>query len=1486
MPASGFRHHAGAPFFLLSDRSYASDEVARVRLETARDGAGELLSGERGVDVVVYRVPKPLEFLQSQRNLHRVASPALYVGDGAGHTLNYLYDRWTKETRRSWQRILATPARQQAVQRHPELSMGKYPGQPTRFGQQSQFQPMPGLEVADRFRYPLWAAKPIAPPKDLKLAGSSSEFIAGNPGNVMVPLGKRKPGLYLVEASVGGHRASTLLFVSDTVAITKNAGQQMLVWVADRESGAPVADVSVVWTDGVGLLRSGRTDAGGVLSMRRPSPEKSYVAGVDPKGGVFVSENFYYDSEIYNAKLYAVTDRPLYRPGDTVQVKFLGRDFTDARHSGPLKSATVKLEVVDPSGSSLVGQTLNLDGGNGGDTRFTLPANAASGGWELRFALGDDLYGAAFRVAEYVKPHFDIHLGFDKPNLKSGEPINGQVRLTYPNGKPVRQGKISLSARAQQITMVEGELQYAGLFPVKLEQQELNADDQGVARFSLPAAARPSRYVFTVLANDGAAYRVKVTRELLVERGANPWRLQAARRFSQPGEPVAFRLLGEGTLAGASWEVVRLESQTRASGGLKDGADSLAVDFAAPGSYTVNLRDGEGNLLGAANHWVAGKGVKTSPGSIEIVTDKERYAPGETAELLITFPDASADALLTLERDAVERHALLSKPADWLAEASRVADNQWRVKVPIREDMAPNMTFSVARVKAGDFLFQNAGLVVIQPTVDIAVRADKAQYQPGETARLDFTSSFRGKPLETRLTVSVVDEMVYVLQPELAPSIVDFFYHSRRDNVRTTSSLAFIGYDLARDHAPGKGPRASRPERAVKVIERPRRDDVDTAAWFPSLRTDKQGCASVSFKVPDSLTRWRVTARAMGNDGEAGQRTAYLQSEKALYLKWTGPRQYRDEDEPVVDLVGFNRGEQPVAAKLRTAFGANSVVRDVSLKPGPNFFTLPLTRAHRGDLTLQLLAADKVVDSLVVRVDSRPVAWPSPRQEHVRLDAAATPLRLPADAGNLRLALLGSGAEYFSQVADDLIDYPYGCVEQTSSRLIPLALARRTLGQTPGAERLTQLLQAQRTRLVRLAGGDGVFGWWGRGTAESAFLTGYAYYADSFAAHALGLELPADHGQHLLDVYRRHGERDPLLHRAMVLWWAQQMKLPVRGLAEGLAELLVRQGEAPEAALRDEDSLVFAAPDSRLGRQVAALLLERVATEGRFKLPAKAEKLALDARQTLKGWPQPFIQALLRLGGGKAGWTPEMILYRGGGQPPTFERAMTLVWLHESLGGFPAQGAAAALQPLGWAPMPGDLGTAQWRWPAARPPQELKLANAPRPPVLAALRYDSHQPEESRLPVAIQRRLYRLAPRADSLEFAAVPLAAGEALSPTALYLDEVTLVPKTGQRYRYGLLEVPLPPGGAIEGSSWGIKIAGLDQADGANPYSAPEYEMGEQSYRVPLENLDKPLVTRQLVRFLQRGRFVLPSARYFRMYQPGDKAFEGARTQAWRVE
>lgn len=62
------------------------------------------------------------------------------------------------------------------------------------------------------------------------------------PGNVYIPLGKLKPGLYLVEALVGKYRATTVVFVSNSVAVSKVAGDELLVWTARKHEGTPVPD--------------------------------------------------------------------------------------------------------------------------------------------------------------------------------------------------------------------------------------------------------------------------------------------------------------------------------------------------------------------------------------------------------------------------------------------------------------------------------------------------------------------------------------------------------------------------------------------------------------------------------------------------------------------------------------------------------------------------------------------------------------------------------------------------------------------------------------------------------------------------------------------------------------------------------------------------------------------------------------------------------------------------------------------------------------------------------------------------------------------------------------------------------------------------------------------------------------------------------------------------------------------------------------------
>ena len=165
--------------------------------------------------------------------------------------------------------------------------------------------------------------------------------------------------------------------------------------------------------------------------------------------------------------------------------------------------------------------------------------------------------------------------------------------------------------------------------------------------------------------------------------------------------------------------------------------------------------------------------AKTTPGSLDILFDQSQYTIGDKATALITFPEAVDEALLSLERDGVEQTALLTKGGSWL-NVTKLNAQQYQVVIPVGSDFAPNITFSVVYSQHKDFSFQNAGIKVAKPMLAVQVSADKTDYAPGQTVNLTIKTQYLDKPVAALVALSVVDDMIYTLQPEIAPSIEEF----------------------------------------------------------------------------------------------------------------------------------------------------------------------------------------------------------------------------------------------------------------------------------------------------------------------------------------------------------------------------------------------------------------------------------------------------------------------------------------------------------------------------------------------------------------------------------------------------------------------------------------------------------------------------------------------------------------------------------------
>lgn len=1482
--ASGYETHRGQEFFLLSDGGFSSRDEAKVRVESERWA----FEGYDGIDVVLYRVPKPLDFLKRQRDLHRVRVDGSYQGEGLSNTLDFLWDKWFKKSRMLFQQVFTSRARGAVTGNEPALKQAPPYTYAARLGNHPQYRVLKQFELIRRFRYPAHLARPIEP-SGAALAGSSGNFLAPNPGNVHIPLGRLKPGLYLVEAYIGAHRAVTLVFVSDTVAITKISGQEMFVWTSNRFDGRPVADADLLWTDGNGVLKSDDSDDDGVAVLSRASPEKSYLLGQDPQGGVFASENFYYDSEIYNSKLYLFTDRPLYRPGDVVKFKAYGRRFTNARESTAIAAATVSLSLLDPFGEPLASAPLRLDPRSGGDGELPLPANAPPGGYELRFDYQDATYSAMFRVADYARPHFDLDIAFDRDRFHSGEPVGGRLRLSYPDGRPVAGAEVDLTLKSQTLSMAGGDELAGGRFPVKLGVERLKSDARGIVRFSLPAAAEPSRYILQAVASEMGMFPVSASRELLLQPAPPRYEIKAEAQ----GDRLDFRLrpLAAGAPAALRWETVRMEDRARREGAVAD--QRFAVEFKEPGSYQIFVRDARGQLLAQASHRVAAPAARPLPGSITIRADRPSYRPGETARLTLSFAEPVDDALVTLERDRVERHALLSEPQRWV-KLRRLDPSTWQAELEIDEEYGPNITFSALYVKNGLYGFQNYGLEVAMPKIELEIRPDKPNYRPGERVNVEIAAQVGDKPAAgAALTAAVVDEMVYVLQPEVAPSIFDFFFHPRRDNVRTGASLDFYGYDLAWTPPAARTGRIDQRQRSDKLLTRPRRENIDTAAWLPNLRTDDEGRARFSFVMPDSLSRWRVTLRAVAEDGVVGQATQSLHSSQPVQLRWTGPTRYRSGDEPKVGLLIHS--DRAREATLTLA-GVAEDSRPLKLAAGANAVELPLKLERGGALELRLADGTQQLDRLEVALTVESAGWSGWQSRLVKSDAA---LELPADARHLRLTPQSQSQQLWGGLIDELIAYPYGCTEQTASRLIPLAIAFEAISDQSAARaartRLAQQLQTARGRLMSLAGPDAVFTWWGGGEADP-FLTIYAYYADWRASRALGLKLPPEHWQRLFDVYQKGAEGMPALQRLVALSLMEQMGLPVKTLFEGASAALADL-PAGKTAAGENVGLVLGAPDSTEGRQLAWLVWRDLARKLAVTPdPALAAKAAA-AEKSWRGRGDPVWTLLAEgLSARPNAARLNEALPQVGAAAPTLERALALVWLRPSLRG----AAPPAWKPAGeWRAERGSAGTI-WRYVGAGLPTQLAGVKPAAKPVPLRLSFESAEPEEASLPVTVSRTLYRLAPDGKR-GFDAVKGAAE--LDGNTLYVDEVVLTPKAGRRVALGVIEIPLPPGAELESQRVGYRIDGL-KALFDPPKEAPLTEEGdemptafavlgqqraqvlERHYAVPVERLDGRLVVRHLLRFGQGGRFVVPPTRFYSMYAPTERAIEAAPRGHWTVK
>jgi alpha-2-macroglobulin len=1033
-----------------------------------------------------------------------------------------------------------------------------------------------------------------------------------------IPLDVDEPGIYVVEAVSGALRAYTLVMVGDAALVTKVSAGQLMAFTANRETGEPLAGCRVQTFAAQKVIAEGTTDGEGVAYLPVPTTSSQTavtiarcgeeVAVVDPGG-------YYFEESARQLIGYIYTDKPIYRPGHTVNVKAVMR-WRDKDVVAPFDRETIELSAVDPTEKVIYRRSLPVDEFGTVKTSFPMPGGAALGRYTLRLASGDDTQFGAFEVQEYRRPEFEVIVTPASRFVVQGGEVVASVQARYYFGQPVASGRVRYTVSRQSYfspyrwndDAEEGEQGYFYGSPEAEGEAQLDAD--GRAQIRLPSAVDTNGGDYSLRIDarvmDASSREVSgdatvnaTYASFMLAADVDGYVFQPRQRITttiraidytgsaRPGvtvNAVLERLLYRRGYYNPP-DVEAIESATVMLGAT--GGTATFTLPAEPASYRIRVSAGEnGRTLSAETHlWVEGEQEYFGGGGeryVELIADKRSYEPGERARLVVRGEPLAGPVLLTKEGQGITWHSVVRAVAGEPLE------------VPVDAADAGDIFVHLTYLRDGRVYQAERRLSVpaVGGTLQVTIEPDADVARPQQPATFTISVNDRaGMPVRASVSLGVIDEAVYAIAPDQTPDPVRFFYRREYSRVSTTSSsnyyfTGYAGTDLM--------PLARRRRRPFSLADfkgdpegRPqvRKDFPDAIYWIADIVTDTNGKARVSLKYPDALTTWRLTARAVTKDTLLGSRIARTMTTKDLIVRIIAPRFLTEGDRVTVPTVVHNY--RPESRATSIAFEATGLQPAAPLNPVTAAIGGKGERRDDWRLTAPAAGTATVTAAAKNETDSDAVELPIPilpyglRREVSSSGSLLAPgearatVTIPSTAAAsgraVRVSLAPSLAGTMLGALDYLATYPYGCTEQTVSSFVPNLLVSRALidlklSPTERTQQVDRNVRGGLQRLIEFQQGDGGWGWW-QSDATHPFMTAYAMNAlveTRAAGYAVDEERFARGTRRLAELYASY----PRMELALKTYVAY-----VLGRAEGQGSEGQRSGGQQGASRSRRDEL-------------------------------------------------------------------------------------------------------------------------------------------------------------------------------------------------------------------------------------------------------------------------------------------------------------------------
>jgi len=982
--------------------------------------------------------------------------------------------------------------------------------------------------------------------------------------NVNLNDDKKFKGIYHIKVKSNGEdysNASKLVSVSDIGILAKQSKNDMMVMVNSLLSSEPLGDVevSLISTNNQDVYTL-KTNSEGIAHFTELEQKIAgfKIAMITANMG----EDFNYlllnDNRVETAKFetdgiqdnkagwwaYIYGDRNIYRPGEKINFNAIVRN--DRMEN--MKDIPVIAKLVMPNGRILSEKRLMTDAQGSAASDFSTSDAALTGAYTIQLFNTNDvlLNTSRISVEEFVPDKIKINQTLNKKDYNQNDKVEYTAEALTFFGPPSRgrDYECEWTFRTEMFSAPKyPTYRFAMKDKIKFEPdvREGKTDDMGIFKeeFSIPEEWSNSGYikgnVFTTVFDENGR---PVNRVKQVDIYTQPIFFGIARHEEWVGlnVPLNFDLLAlnkDRNLSkaqGVIVEVVKLEWQNVlvsyygnyrynskaiervVSSKLLNMADGKAKFSYIPtvsGEYEIRVRLASSSTGYTYSGFYAYQYGSTSSSSFEvnqegevmIETDKEKYNEGDEARLLFKTP-FNGKLLVTVERNEVLEYHVME-----------VSDKTASLELKLKEEHVPNIYISATLIKKANL--SDIPLTVAHGLKNISVSKNNTQLPVTITAN-ESSRSLTKQTVKVKtapnaqVTIAIVDEGILSIKNFPSPDPYGYFYQKRALQVESFDLYARLFPEIS---AAATGGDAYGLEKRVNPLSVHRFKPI--AIWSGVLKANGNGEVEFTANIPKFYGAVRIMAVAY-KDQAFGASEKEMKIFDPIVLSTSLPRFLSPGDEITmgVNLMNTSNKTATVSASVNVSGPLellNSDNTTYTIEAGREKVIQFVIRAKndigKGEVKVKVNGLNEVfTDETEIAI--RPAAGLQMRSREGLLQAGKTEsFDLASDfmgTPQLKIIVNNSPLTQFSGLMRNLLQYPYGCAEQTISTAFPqvyFADYAKAVGQFTNNDKLGEnemnpnynVMEALK-KINALSASDGNISYWPGYYNYNLYLNAYALH--------------------------------------------------------------------------------------------------------------------------------------------------------------------------------------------------------------------------------------------------------------------------------------------------------------------------------------------------------------------------------------------------------